>query len=283
MSQRKVRTALRMLLHDKFNRSHTQNIFLCLLALVMMTSCIVIPIPTGEQPYYAEAIPSLEVGVTSKNEALTEFGVPDVTYHQDSELIYITTQESWKVAWGLILVAPGAGEVGGGVETLHKRFVLSLSFDTKDILSKFEFDTAGDDFGDCTSHGICLGKTNAVMRYADSVTESEAKAFKPNKDQCSIYLHGPGNKKAYEVSLNGKIPVSIFSTGAFVHWNTKPGPQSLVIFPEPAYLDFDCKAGEIIFVHFDLIRFGPSRLRLESNVTGREHLSHRRLVLLPTR
>ena len=279
-----------MLLHDKSSGSHVQILFLCLLPLVLMTSCIVIPVPTGEKPYYAEAIPNLEVGVTSKSEVLQEFGVPDVTYHRDSELIYITTQESWKIAWASIIPNPDpkysdrdSWEVEGfsGVGTVHKRFVLSLSFDTQDTLSEFEFDTAGDDFGDCTSHGICLGKTNAVMRYTDSVTESAAKGFKLNKDQCSIYLHGPGNKKAYEVSLNGKIPVSIFSTGAFIHWITKPGPQSLVIFPEPAYLDFDCKAGEIAFVHFDLIRPGPSRLRLESNATGREHLSHRRLVLLP--
>ena len=263
-----------MLLHNKFGGSHTQTIFLGLLPLMMMAGCIVIPVPTGEKPYYAGAIPSLEVGVTSKSEVLREFGVPDVTYHRDSELIYITTEESWKV----LFISEGYT----GLDTFYKRFVLSLSFDTKDVLSEFEFDTAGDDFGDCTSHGICLGKTNAVMRYTDSVTESAAKGFKPNKDQCSIYLHGPGNKKAYEVSLNGKIPVNIFSTGAFIHWITKPGPQSLVIFPEPAYLDFDCKAGEIAFVHFDLKRFGPSRLRLESNTTGREHVSHRRLVLLPT-
>ena len=166
--------------------------------------------------------------------------------------------------------------------TLHKRFVLSLSFDTKEVLSEFEFDTAGDDFGDCTSHGICLGKTNAVMRYADSVTESAAKGFKPKKDQCSIYLHGLGNKRAYEASLNRKTPVSVLSTGAFIHWIAKPGLQRLVISPERAYLAFDCKAGEIAFVHFDLIRPGPSKLRLESASTGREHLSHRRLVLLPT-
>jgi len=264
-----------MLLHDKFGGSHTQTIFLCLLPLVMMTGCIVIPVPTGEKPYYDKAIPNLEVGVTRKSEVLQELGVPDVTYHRGSELIYITTQESWKIAY---LVAYG----GAGVDTLYKRFVLSVSFDTQDVLTAFEADTAGDDFGDCSSYGICLGKMNTVMRYADSETESVAKGFKPNKDQCSIYLHGPGNKKAYEVSLNGKIPVSIFSTGAFIHWITKPGPQSLVVFPEPAYLDFDCKAGEIVFVHFDLIRPGPSRLRLKNIATGREHLSHRRLVLLPT-
>jgi hypothetical protein len=31
---------------------------LWLLPLVMMTDCIVIAVPTGEKPYYAEAIPS---------------------------------------------------------------------------------------------------------------------------------------------------------------------------------------------------------------------------------
>ena len=107
-----------MLLHNKFGGSHTQTIFLGLLPLVMMAGCIVIPIPTGEKPYYAEAIPNLEVGVTNKSEVLQEFGVPDVTYHRDSELIYITTQESWKVAWGFILLTPWAGGADGGVETL---------------------------------------------------------------------------------------------------------------------------------------------------------------------
>lgn len=264
-----------MLRNQKIGSHHIQAILFCLLPLVMMTGCIVIPVPTGEKPYYAGAIPGLEVGVTRKSEVLQEFGVPDITYHQDSEIIYITTQESWKIAYFIVYG-------GAGVDTLHKRFVLSLSFDTQDTLSAFEFDTAGDDFGDCTSHGICLGKTNAVMRYADSATESAAKSFKPSENQCSIFLHGLGNKKAHEVSLNGKIPVSIFSTRAFVHWITKPGPQSLVIFPDPAYLDFDCKPGEIVFVHFDLIRPGPSRLRLKSNATGREHISNRHLVLLPT-
>lgn len=272
-----------MMFYDIFGRCRTQAILICLLPVVMMTGCIVIPVPTGEEPYYAKAIPSLQIGNTSKDEVLTELGVPDATYHRGFEIIYMTTQESWKVAWGFILLTPWAGDAGGGVETLHKRFVLSLSFDSKDTLSEFEFDMTGDDFGDCTSHGICFGQTNAVMRYADSITESTAKDFKPNKDLCSIYLHGLGNKKAYEVSLNGEIPVNVFSTGAFVHWNTKPGPQSLVIFPEPAFLDFDCKASEITFVHFDLKRLGSSRLRLENDATGREHLSNRRLVLLPTR
>ena len=281
MTNFRVRTVSRMLLHDKFNGRHIQTIFLCLLFLMIMTGCIVIPIPTGEKPYFAGAIPNLEVGVTSKSEVLQELGVPDVTYHRDSELIYIATQESWKVVWGFILLTPWAGGADGGVETLHKRFVLSALFDTQNVLTAFEADTAGDDFGDCTSQGICLGKTNAVMRYADSLTETAAKSFKPNKDQCSIYLHGLGNKKAYEVSLNGKIPVSIFSTGAFIHWITKPGPQSLVVFPEPAFLDFDCKAGEMVFVHFDLNRFGPSKLYLEDNSTGRVHLVNRHMVLLP--
>jgi len=260
-----------------------RTILVCLLSLVMMAGCIVIPIPTGEKPYYSDAIPNLQVGVNSKSEVLQEFGVPDVTYHGGSELIYITTQESWKVAWAYIALLPrGSGGAGGGVETLHKRFVLSLSFDSKDVLNKFELDTAGDDFGDCTSHGICLGKTNAVMRYADSQTEAAAKGFNLNEDQCSIYLHGPGNKKSYEVSLNGKIPVNMFSTSAFVHWLVQPGRQSLVIFPEPVYLDFNCMAGEIVFVHFDFKWFGPSNLSLEDKTTGRAHLANRHLVLLPS-
>ena len=270
----RVGTALNMLRHNKFGSSHTQTIFFGLMPLMVMAGCIAIPVHIGDKPYYTGAIPNLEAGVTSKSEVLQEFGVPDATYHRDSELIYTTTEESWKVLF--------ISETYSGLETYHKRFVLFVSFDSQDVLTAYEADTAGDDFGDCTSRGICFGITNAVMRYADSQSESKAKGFKLNKDQCSIYLYGLGNKKAYEVSLNGKIPVSVFSTRAFVHWITKPGPQSLVIFPEPAFLDFDCKAGEIAFVHFDFKRFGRSQLRLESNAIGREHVSRRRMVLLPS-
>lgn len=258
----------------KSNRRYIQSIIFCLLPVLLITGCIVIPIPTGEKPYYDAAITNLEIGVTRKNEALTEFGVPDETYYQGSELIYIETHESWKIAY--------LSEGGAGVDTLHKRFVLSLAFDTEDILSTYEADTAGDDFGDCTRHGICLGKTNTVMRYADAVTNATAKEFKPIGEQCSIYLHGPGNKKAYEVSLNGKIPVNMFSTRAFIQWMVKPGRHSVVIWPESAFLDFDCQGGEIVFLHFDHRWTGPSKLQIEDQSIGREHISNCRLALLPT-
>jgi len=272
-----------MLLKDKYSGRHIQTILLGLLPLVMMSGCIVIPIPTGEKPYYAKAVPNLQVGITSKNEARTEFGVPNVTFKEDSELIYITTQESWKIIWGFILLSPVSASAGGGVETLHTRYVLSLSFDKKDVLSEFESDKAGDDFGDCTRHGICFGNNNTdVMRYADSATEAAAKEFKPNEAQCSIYLHGPGNKKAYEVSFDGKILMNMFSTKAFVHWTAKPGSHSLGVFPKPAYLDFGCGAGEIVFVHLDRKRFSPSKLHREDSATGRAHIADRQLVLLPT-
>jgi len=270
---------------DKFNRRHIQGFILTLMSLVLLAACIIIPIPTGEKPYYNAAIASLIAGVTRKDAVLKEFGVPDVTYYQGSELIYIETQESWKVAWAVI--DPGLERQQPipdflyGVDTLHKRFVLSVSFDTEGLLTTYELDTAGDDFGDCTLHDICLGKTNSVMQYADAAANSAAKKFKPAKDQCSIYLHGPGNKKAYEVSLNGKIPVSMFSTQAFILWTTQPGWQSVVTWPETTFLDFDCKAGEVVFVHFDLIWPGPSKLLLENRVTGAKHISTHRLVLLP--
>jgi hypothetical protein len=272
-----------VLLYEKLSGNHIRTSLLCLLTLLLLPGCIVIPVPTGEKPYFAVAIPILQVGVTSKSEVLEELGVPDVTYRGGSELVYIEKQESWNIVWGFILLGPAGGAAGGGLETLHTRFVLSLSFDTRDILSEFEFDKAGDDFGDCSSHGICFGKTNnAVMRYADSATEAMAKGFNVSEDQCSIYLYGPGTKKAYEVSLNGKTPVNMFSTRAFVHWMVKPGRQSLVTYPEAAHLDFGCSAGEIVFVRFQHKRLSRSNLYLEDSPTGRAHIANRHLVLLPT-
>ena len=83
-----------MLHHDRFSGRHVQTFLVSLLPLLLMTGCIVISVPTGEKPYYAGAIPNLQVGVTRKSEVLQQFGVPDVTYQQDSELIYIAIQES---------------------------------------------------------------------------------------------------------------------------------------------------------------------------------------------
>jgi hypothetical protein len=262
-----------MSLHDKSGRRHIQSIIFCMLPVVLAVGCIVIPIPTGEKPYYDEAIPGLEVGITSKAEATSQLGVPDGSYFQGSELVYIDTVENWKIAY--------AGEGGFGIDTTHKRHVLLLSFDTETILTGFELGTAGDDFGDCTKNGICLSESGAFMRYADEVSEAEVKEFRVVDGQCSIYLHGPGNKKAYQVSLGGSIPINMFSTRAFIHWIVKPGQQSIVIWPDPAFLDFNCQGGEVVFAHFDYRWTGPSKLQLEKEVTGREHISNHRLVLLP--
>ena len=266
--------------HDNLLRRFRQGMILCVLPVVLTTGCIVvIPIPTGEKPYYSGAIPGLEVGITSKDEAISNFGVPDGIYAEGSELVYIDTVENWKIAWGFF-VPYGGGDVG--LETLHKRHVLLLLFDEKNDLTRFELDTAGDDFGDCTNNGICLSESGAFMRYADEVSDAEAKQFRVAEGQCSIYLDGPGNKKAYEASLGGSIPVNMFSTRAFINWIAKPGRQSIVIWPETTFLDFDCQDGEVVFVHFDYRWTGPSKLFMEDEVTGREHLSTKRLVLLPT-
>lgn len=266
-----------MLLQDRISYRYFQCIVVCLLPCLLTVGCIAIPVPTGEEPNFAFAIPSLEVGITSKNQVLTEFGTPAITYNQDSEFIYVETWESWKIYWS-------QGSYGGsGVDPLYKRHVLLISFDEHGVLSNYKVETAGDDFGDCTRSGVCFGESNSVMRYTDAATNALAKTFFIVEDQCSIYLYGLGNKKAYEASLNGSIPVNVFSTDAFIHWETTPGRQSIVIHPDTTVLDFDCMGGEMMFVHFDYRWTGPSKLQLEDQETGLEHISKLRLVLLPKR
>lgn len=271
----------RVLLHLNLRRI-TQAAIIGILPLVLTAGCIVIPIPTGEKPYYEGAIPGLETGITSKEEVISKFGLPDAIYTGGSELVYIDTVENLKIAWGFILVGPyGGGGAGGGLARLHKRHVLLLSFDEKNVLTRFELDAAGDDFGDCTDNGICFDESTYLMRYADESADAAAKEFRAVAGMCSIYLHGLGNKNAYEVSLGGNIPVNVFSTRAFIHWTTEPGHQEFVTWPENAFMDYACEDGEIVFLHFDYRRTGPSRLRVEDRVTGRENISSRRLVLLP--
>lgn len=274
------------LLHYSLRRI-TQFVMIIVLPVLLTVGCVVIPIPTGEKPYprekpyYSRSVESLEIGVTRKDEVISDFGVPDEVYAQGSELVYIDTVESLKTFWGYIVPIKGA-PADFGVKTRHKRHVLLLSFDEKNVLAQFELATAGEHFGNCTGNGICVNGSNSFMRYADELSESEAKEFRVVEGMCSIYLHGPGNENAYEVSLDGKKRVNIFSNSAFFHWITEPGQQSIAIWPESVFLYFDCRKGEIAFLHYDYHQTKPSKLKLEDKAMGRKHISTRRLVLLPT-
>jgi hypothetical protein len=264
-----------MPLHQQSGHRYLRGIAIWCLPMLLMVGCIIIPIPTGEKPYFNGTIAWLDTGITSKESAISELGVPDGIYLQGSELVYVDTVENWKIAWADI-------DGGAGIETLHKRHVMLLSFDPENILASYDIGSAGDDFGDCAMHGICLEESGSIMRYAGEASEDLAKEFRVVQDRCSIYLHGPGQKKAYQVSLSGKIPVNIYSTRAFIHWVAKPGRQSVVIWPEPVNLDFNCKAGEVLFVHFNYRRIKSSTILLEDPAIGKAHISTRRLVLLPT-
>ena len=266
-----------MALHDRPSRSPLQTLVLCLLTVVLTTGCIVIPVPTGEEPYYKEKMPGLEIGITSKDEATLLIGDPDASYFKDSELVFVDTVENLKIAY--LVLFPGGD---AGLETTHKRHVLLLSFDEENILTGLDVGTAGDDVGDCKKIGICLNEAGSIMRYASELSDAKAKKFRVAEEQCSIYLHGPGNKNAYQVSLGGKIPVNMFSTKSFIHWMVKPGLQRVVIQPRRVSLDFHCQGGELVFLHFDYRWSEQSRLQLEDLATGRKHISSRRLVLLPT-
>jgi hypothetical protein len=46
------------------------------LPMLLMVGCIIIPIPTGEKPYFNGSIAWLDTGITSKKSAISELGVP---------------------------------------------------------------------------------------------------------------------------------------------------------------------------------------------------------------
>ncbi len=270
--------------YHELKRRYIQSIVLCMLPVVLTAGCIAIPLPVVHEKPYEEETPNLHVGFTLKHDVIAQFGDPDATYFQNSEFVYTVLGESWKIFWVVY-------DAGVGVQTLHKRHVLLLSFDTKGYLSNVLVEKAGDDFGDCTKSGICFGEGNEVMRYADATAEAHAKDFPALENQCSVYLHGPGKKKVYVVKLNdmrANYPRSVytynmFSRKSFIHWTLNPGQYSITISPRHAYLQLNCQAGETNFVHFKHHRFRSSTIQFEDQVTGREHIASRRLILLPSR
>lgn len=252
------------------------SILIAVACTLIASGCVVIPIPSTQEAPYEGAIDGLETGITRKDAVIEQFGDPDGIYARGSEFIYSETAEKWKIFYASLL-----GHAGG-VETVDKRFVLLISFDDRDILSGFHVETAGADVGDCTKTGICFGESGAVMRFADVVDENHAKTFPVSNQQCSIYLYGPGNKNANRVNLNSSTAVNFLSTRTFIQWLAEPGMQKVMVSPGNTFLQFDCQAGEIVFVHFDYHWSASSKLLLEDYATGREHVMNSRLVLLPT-
>jgi len=251
---------------------------------------VAVPIPVQEKPY-EEAITNVQVGITRKDDVISQFGDPDYKYFNDSEFVYTTFAESWKVAWAYFIPLPPDGASDAGVETLYKRHVMKLSFDANDILSEIELDTAGDDFGDCTKAGICFGAGKEIIRYADAAADEKAKEFSILKGQCSVYFHGAGNNKGYRVQLddvyaNYKLSISnsyVISGKSFIHWTLNPSQYNIKISPDNVFLPFSCQGGENHFIHFEHHHSGSSTIQLEDKATGRQHTVDRRLVLLPSR
>ena len=250
---------------------------------------VVIPVPSQDEPYFEGKVKNLKVGMTHKDEVVYQIGDPDETYFGGSEYIYKATSESWKILWAVVVLVPGygdtpgSGDAIGGVGTLYKRHVLILSFDEADILSKFDIETAGDDFGDCTKSDICFGAGLGYMRYSDAAADAKTKEFQVPKGKCGVYLYGPGSKGAYRVQIDNAYTNYMYSEKAFLHWTLNPGLYKVSIFPDGASFSLDCLDGEINFVHFSDRGKQPSTISLKDRAVGRKHIMDRRLVLLPSK
>lgn len=270
MCSRKIENCLMSALNQKRISSVFAVVAVC---CFMLSGCIVIPVPINEDPY-EETIPGLQPGITSKDQAIAQFGDPVEKYQQDSEFVYTALAESWKILW--------VGSRSGGLDTINSRHVLILSFDEENILTGFNVDKAGDNFGDCTKAGICLGESGNIMRYADVAKDTKAKEFLISNDQCGVYLHGPGSKNAFKVQMGIGFPNYMLSTSSFIFWSLDPGKYNIEISPVHVSMDIDCQRTEITYIHFDYSLMGASTIQIEGEVTGQKHIVDRRLILLPS-
>ena len=119
-------------------KPRTLHVISPFLSVLILNGCIAlaVPIPAHEKPWYEERIPGLQIGITHQNDVISQFGDPDVNYFQNSEFLYTTLANTWKVPW--LVGGLSGGDVG--IATFQKRHILLMSFDEAGVLSSFEID-----------------------------------------------------------------------------------------------------------------------------------------------
>ncbi len=111
-----------------------------LFAVLALTGCIILPIPTSESKLLAgkqvteDQFSFLIPNVTTKDEVIQELGNPNVIWEDARIFSY-----NWEKRQGILFWAVGGyGGGAGGMTDIPKRYHLLIQFDEQDRVQHFE-------------------------------------------------------------------------------------------------------------------------------------------------
>jgi len=106
----------------------------------LLTSCVVLPIPTTEskvlagKPVREEQLSFLKPNITTKQDVIERLGNPNVIWEDVRVFAY-----NWDMRQGILFWAVGAYYSGGmGTEDIPKHYALLIQFDEQDRVQRFD-------------------------------------------------------------------------------------------------------------------------------------------------
>lgn len=111
-----------------------------LIAALSLGSCLLLPIPTGEdlvlagKPVTEEQLAFIILESTTQQEVTEHLGSPKVIWEDAHVFVY-----DWEMRQGILIWAFAGAYTGtGGVENISKHYVLLIQFDEQDRVQRYE-------------------------------------------------------------------------------------------------------------------------------------------------
>ena len=107
--------------------------------MLLLESCILLPIPTGEdkilagRPVTEAQLSFLVPKITTREEVVEHLGTPDIIWEDAQVFIY-----NWEMRQGILFWAAGAYYSGGaGMKDITRHHLLLIQFDEQDRVLRF--------------------------------------------------------------------------------------------------------------------------------------------------
>jgi len=116
------------------------SVVLLLCVLLLLNSCLIMPIPTTEGKVLAgkavseEQLSFLRPNITTKRDVIERLGNPNVIWEDVRIFVY-----NWDMRQGILFWAVGGyGSGAAGITDIPKRYVLLIEFNEHDRIQRFE-------------------------------------------------------------------------------------------------------------------------------------------------
>lgn len=133
-----------MTIHSCQMNPSTLVIFPIFCVLLLVASCIMIPIPTPESkilagtPVTEEQLDFLNLESTTKQVVMERLGNPDFFWEDEHIFTYNWDMRQGILFWAIGGMSQGAMAGGGGITDIPKHYLLLIQFDEQDRVHRWE-------------------------------------------------------------------------------------------------------------------------------------------------